>query len=136
VRGSSTTVPASVKHGSMATHIRRRSRGDAEQSKQRRGLGPTGLAQFSSLGTKDAAVNGGEACPPCMGTKRSGSGILPNRWWSTTRYKRSQHTGDSSSSFTASRTSMAAEALRSWCRGPLWLLKVGDAGRSKGSALA
>jgi hypothetical protein len=45
--------------------------------------------------------------------KQSGSGNLPNKWRSTKQYELSQHTGDSSSSFTMSRASMAAEVLRS-----------------------
>jgi hypothetical protein len=67
---------------------------------------------ISHLVTLVKVVNGDEELQHRT-VKRSGSGILPNRWWSTKQYELSQHTGDSSSNFTMSRASMAAEALRS-----------------------
>jgi hypothetical protein len=48
-----------------------------------------------------------------QGYKAESFGHSTEQMVSTTQYKRSQHTGGSSCSFTASRTSMAVEALRS-----------------------
>jgi hypothetical protein len=68
--------------------------------------------RHAHLGVLVATVNGNEELQH-KSAKRSDSGNLPNRWWSAKQYELSQHTGGSSFSFTMSRASMAAEALRS-----------------------